>query len=191
MRVLAPLMLAVSGCASSQNIGSALLDASVLGPRLAAARESRQITEERVSVSANWLSNTTLQVSGSGSPATAVALIEDRMALTAAQKAIESGFMYMVPINFKDTSVESDFTVNSPYETTISGETRGTIVGNTYRGATKATATTTGGPRSQRLLVPGRIVVFQMFEEKPPGVRDGQFFDAMEIYDHLGPSNVD
>lgn len=185
------LILLLSGCSASQNVGQALLDASVLGPRLAAARESRMLTEEKVSVVSQWTDSNLLVVSGNGSAATTAALLEEYIALEAATKAIKAGFQYIVPVAFEDTSSVAAYTVNRPYETSITADSRGHLNGNTYSGSTQATATTSGGPRSGQVLLPGRNVSFRMFDRRPDNLRNGQYFDATVLYNRLGAKHLD
>lgn len=189
--VFIALATILSGCATTQELGQSLLDASVLGPRLAAARESRVLTEEKVSISTHWSDTDLLAVEGRGSAATTGALVEEQMTLAAAEKALDAGYRYIVPVSFEDTSVLADYSINRPYETTIEANSRGSVVGNSYRGTTQAKATTTGGPRIGKAMLPGRVVSFKLFESRPDGYREGQYFDAAAIYNNLGPKYVD
>ena len=185
------LVLLLSGCSTSQNVGQALLDASVLGPRMAAARESRMLTEEKVSVVSQWTDSNLLVVSGNGSAATTAALVEEHVALEAATKAIKAGFRFIAPVAFEDTSSVAAYTVNRPYEISITADSRGHLSGNTYNGTTHATATTTGGPRSGQVLLPARNVSFRMFDQRPEGIRESQYFDAIALYNRLGAKHLD
>ncbi len=190
MRILTLISVALTGCSASEGIGQSLLDASVLGPRLSAARESRLLTEEKVSVTAFWESSNGLLINGRGSAATTHAQVEERMMLTAAEEALKAGFRYMVPLTLKDTSIVTDYSINRPYETTVTADTKGLMVGNSYRGTTRANAITTGGPRSGEILLPGREVSFLMFETRPNQYLSGQYFNVSEIYNSLGKKHI-
>jgi len=141
-------------------------------------------TTYQAGVEANWASPSTLKVSGAGNKWTADGRIEDYVMLKAAEKGLAAGYRYFVVANSKNTGSVSTHTVNTPYNTTVSVHTYGGYYGP---GTTFATATTTGGPQSFSVYKPGRDAVFLMFDERPRGYRPGQYFDAVAVYNQLGP----
>ncbi|GJL96183.1 MAG: hypothetical protein DHS20C05_25880 [Hyphococcus sp.] len=151
-------------------------------------------TSYNAGVESNWARHNVLLVNGSGNALSSDGRIEDYVFLKAAEKALEAGYRYYVVTESINTGGRETFTTYSPYTTTISGSTSGRFIGNSYYGTTNATATTTGGPKSYTYYFPGREAVFVMYDTKPQNYRPSQYYDAVKVYNDLGPkylSNFD
>jgi hypothetical protein len=138
-------------------------------------------------VESNWVSQKTLRVSGEGNGLTTDGRIEDYVMLKAAEQAFEAGFKYFVMTSSENTGGVEQYTVNTPYHTTVSARTYGGFYGGS---TTFATATTTGGPQSYSIYKPGRDAVFVMFDEIPRGYRPSQYFEVVSVYNELGQKYI-
>lgn len=111
-----------------------------------------------------WSSPTTLVVSGSGNEFTDADRVNDFVFLQAAEKALEFGYGYFVKRGQADTSETQSNTIYTP-----------------------PNANYAGGVNTYHTVLPGMDAVFEMYEVPPEGFREGQYFDALEIYHRLGP----
>lgn len=135
-------------------------------------------------IESNWVSQKTLKVSGAGNQYTTDGRIEDYVVLKAAERALEAGYEYFIVTSSENTGATESRTLNGSYDTTVQVHTYGGIYGSP---TSFATATTTGGPQTYNIYKPGRDAVFVMFDERPKGFRPGQYFEALTVYNELGP----
>lgn len=126
-----------------------------------------------------WPRPNVLVVSGAGNGFTEAQDVSNFVYLQAAEKALASNYYFFVLADETNTSTTSTGYVNMPRTTTYNAYN----YGNYFSG----TATTTGGPMAYPVFKPGLDAVFLMFENEPEGYRAGQYYDAVFVYNTLGP----
>lgn len=130
-----------------------------------------------------WQKPDVLIVSGAGNGFTSQNQIDDYVLLQAAEKAVESRYRYFVMLDSKNTGATTASTYSTPRVTTFNA--------SSYGNSTYGSMTTTGGLQTMYVYNPGRDAAFRMFDAIPPGYRPGQYHDAVEVLNRLGPMFID
>jgi hypothetical protein len=130
-----------------------------------------------------WQKPDVLIVSGAGNGFTTQNQIDEYVLLRAAEKAVESRYRYFVMLDSKNTGSTTASTYSTPRVTTFNA--------SSYGNSTYGSMTTTGGTQTMYVYNPGRDAAFRMFDGIPSGYRPGQYHDAVDVLNTLGPKFID
>lgn len=129
-----------------------------------------------------WRSTHMLEIQARGNGYTSSTRLARMTLLRAAESAIEAHFRYFIEASSEDKGSESTIYMPESQTTTYTGS----YTPNGY----SATSTTSYSGGELPVYKPGANVVYRMYETLPPGARPGQFYDAYEIYNRLGPKYI-
>jgi hypothetical protein len=129
-----------------------------------------------------WRATDVLEVQASGNAFTKDSNLGEMTLLRAAESAIAANFRYFIEIGSQNSGRTETAYLPQTSSTTFS----------VYPGAGglhgQSSTLYGGGPVT--FYKPGVNAVYRMFDELPADARPGQFHDAFEVYNRLGPKYI-
>lgn len=132
---------------------------------------------------AKWVSDDMLVVTAAGNAFTSKDSIAEFCALKAAEETINAGYRYMVVTKTVNVSQNRTHYVQTRERAKISAISHGNRVSRSAE---------SDAPFGETILIekPGQRVTFQLYKEQPEGLASGQYQDAYETYNALGPAHL-
>lgn len=149
-------------------------------------------------VNASWLSNTILMVDAKGNGFTSTQRIIEYTMLKAAEKTIEAGYRYMVITDSVDTSSTMNYVVPGDSRTEFRANVDTIYPDYPYYSNQYSSNMIISGQATKHqepdliipIVRPGQRLMFIVSKQTPEGLGRGQYLDAYDTYNSLGPKYI-